>query len=237
MPFAIRSWVPQAAADNIAWRAKLPGIKARDLALLERLATADAMRTVWPKLAAVDAGKVVDVILRAAAEAHELRPPLPKRMKAWIANAPKTRLFPPSPVGVAVLVEQVVRYMRELEVNARGWWPYLWRGEPDMTFDRLLSQLNAAGEFYRRLDAEGRIAEAEADPLPPPSRKRKTKTAKQTYFTVILSDHFQRVGGSPMDDAVADITSVVFDDGSGGPDAVTVRGRRRRASGRKAGQT
>src|SRR5262249_1379931 len=152
MPFTIPSWVPPAAADNIAWRAKLPGIKARDLVLLERLATHDAMRTVWPKLAAVDAGKVVDVILRAEEAARDIRRPLHKTSKAMAAYlkelGEKTR-FPSRPGGVAILFEQAAKNMRDHEVSARLLWPDLWPGEPDMTFDRLLLQLNAAAQFYR----------------------------------------------------------------------------------------
>lgn len=235
--FAIPSWVPQGAADYIAWRAMLPGMKARDLALLERLATADAMRDVWPKLAAVDTDKIVSLILRAEEEASSTSPPFPKRTKDLAVYLQKTRLIPPSFVGVAVLVEKAVQDMRELEVSARAWLPYLWPGEPDMTFDRLLLQLNAAAEFCRRLDAENKIAAAEADPLPAPPRKRGSRSAKQTYFGLILSDYFKRIGGSPLDDVVGAITGVVFDDASGGPDAETVRGRRRSARGRKADQT
>jgi hypothetical protein len=226
IPFAIPPWVPQGAADNIAWRAMLPGMKARDLALLERLATADAMRAVWPKLAAVDTNNIVSVILRAEEEASSTPPPLPKRTKDLAVYLQKTRLIPPSFVGVAVLVEKAMQDMQELEVSARAWLPYLWPGEPDMTFDRLLMQLNATAEFCRRLDAENKIA-AEADPLPPPPRKRGSSRAKQTYFGLILSDYFKRIGGSPLDDVVATITGVVFDDAFGGPGAETVRGRRR----------
>jgi hypothetical protein len=106
-----------------------------------------------------------------------------------------------------------------------------------MTFDRLLSQLDATAKFCRRLYAENEIAAAEADPLPAPPRKRGSKTARQTYFGRILSGYFQRIGGSPLDDVVAEITAVVFDDASGGPSAETVRGRRRPARGRKAHRT
>jgi hypothetical protein len=212
-------------------------MKARDLALLERLATADAMRIVWPKLAAVDPDKIVDVILRAEEEARSIRPPLTTRTKDRVAYLQKTRLIPPSFVGVAVLVEKAMQDLRELEVNARGWLPYLWPGEPDMTFDRLLLQLDVAAKFCRRLHAENMIAAAEADPLPAPPRKRGSKSAKEIYFTQILSGYFQRIGGSPLDDVVAEVTAVVFDDASGGPSAETVRGRRRPARGRKAHQT
>jgi hypothetical protein len=237
MPFDIPEWLPQAAADNIAWRAMLPGMKARDLALLKRLATADAMRTVWPKLAAVDTDKVVDVILRAKEEASSIRSPLPKRKEDLAAYLQKTRFIPPSFVAVAVFIEKAVQNMRELEVHARAWLPDLWPGEPDMTFDRLLLQLAATAKFYRRLHAENMIAAAEAHPLPAQPRKREAKTAKETYFGLILSDHFQRIGGSPQDAVVAEITAVVFDDPSGGPGAEKVRGRRRSARGRKADQT
>jgi hypothetical protein len=215
----------------------LPGMKARDLALLKRLATNDAMRTVWRKLDAVDSDKIVDLILRAEDEARNIRTPLPKQTKDLAAYLQKTRFIPPSFVAVAVFVEKAVQNMRELEVYARAWLPDLWPGEPDMTFDRLLLELDATAKFYRRLHAENRIAADEADPLPPLPRKRGSKTAKQTYFSRILSNYFQRIGGSPLDDVVGEITAVVFDDASGGPSAETVRGRRRPARRRKAQQT
>jgi hypothetical protein len=120
IPFTIPSRVPQGAADNIAWHAKLPGMNAKNLALLKRLATHDAMRTVWPKLAAMDTEQIVDVILRAAEEARSIRPPLPRRTKDRAAYLQKTRLIPPSFVGVAVFVEKAVQDMRELEVGALG---------------------------------------------------------------------------------------------------------------------
>jgi hypothetical protein len=237
IPFAIPPWVPPAAADNIKWRATLPGLKARDLALLKRLARRDEMRTVWPKLAAAHADKIVDVILRAEDEASRTPSPLLKRTKDLAVYLQKTRPIPPSFFGVAVLVEKAVQDMRELEVAAHSWLPYLWPGEPDMTFDRLLLQLNTTAEFCRRLHAEEKIAVAEADPLPAPPRKRGSRSAKEIHFGLILSDCFRRIGGSPLDDVVGAITGVVFDDASGGPDAQTVRGRRRSARGRKADQT
>lgn len=235
IPFDIPSWVPPGAADAIAWRAMLPGMKARDRALLERLATADAMCAVWPKLAAADTEKIVSVILQAEEEASRSPSPLLKRKDLAICLQ-TARLIPPSFLGVALLVEKAVQDMRELEVNLRGWLPYLWPGEPDMTFDRLLLQLNATAKFCRRLDAENKKAAAEADPLPAPPRKRGSRSAKQIYFGLILSDYFKRIGGSPLDDIVGAITGVVFDDASGGPDAETVRGRRRSARRRKADQ-
>jgi hypothetical protein len=215
-------------------------VKTRDLALLERLATHDAMRTVWPKLTSVDASEVVNVILRAEEVASGIRPPLPRTTKAraaYLQELGDTQLFPSPPGGVAVHVEQAARIIRDHEVTARLLWSDLWSGERDITFDRLLSILNEAMEFYRRLDAAYQIAAAEADPLPPPPRKRGSKTARQTYFCLILSAYFERIGGSPLDDVVGTITSVVFDDATGGPDAETVRGRRRTVRGRKAKQT
>jgi hypothetical protein len=212
-------------------------MKARNLALLKRLATSDAMRAVWPKLAAADTEKIVSVILRAEEEASRTPSPLLRRTKDLAVYLQKAPLIPPSFVGVAVLVEKAVQDMRELEVNASAWLPYLWPGEPDMTFDRLLLQLNTTAEFCRRLHAEEKIAIAEADPLPAPPRKRRSRSAKQIYFGLILSRYFEQIGGSPLDDVVGTITGVVFDDPSGGPDAQTVRGRRRSARGRKADQT
>jgi hypothetical protein len=211
-------------------------MKARDLALLKRLATFDAMRDVWPKLAAADTEKIVSVILRAEEEAGRTLSPLLKWKKDLAVYLQKARVIPPSFVGVAVLVEKAMQDMRELEVNARAWLPHLWPGEPDMTFDRLLSQLNATAEFCRRLHAEEKTAIAEADPLPAPPRKRRSRSAKQIYFGLILSRYFERIGGAPLDDIVSTITGVVFDDESGGPGAETVRGRRRWARERKADQ-
>jgi hypothetical protein len=232
--------VPQAAADNIAWRAALPGLKAGDLALLKRLATADAMRAVWPKLTSVDAGEVVNVILRAEEAAHDLRAPLPKPRKgmaAYLQELGETPLFPSEPQSVANHLEAAAKVMRDHEVSARVLWPDLWSGERAMTFDGLFSQLDAAAAFYLRLQAEYQKSAADADPLPPPPRKRGSKAAGQIYFGQILSAYFKRIGGFPLDEVVGAITGVVFDDASGGPGAATVRDRRRGARGRKAGQT
>jgi hypothetical protein len=237
MPFTIPPWVPQAAAENIRWRATLPGATARDIALLERLATFDLMRTVWPKLTSLDAGKVVSFILLAEAAAREMRPPLPKRTKDRAAYLQDTRLFTPRPGGVACLVDQAVQVMRELEAEARLLWPDLWAGPRDVTYDKLLPILSAVAEFYRWLDVAFQEAGAAAPPLPAPPRKRGSKTARQTYFGRILADYFRRTGGYPLDDLVGAVTGVVFDDASGGPCAETQRGRRRPARGRKADQT
>jgi hypothetical protein len=227
MPFTIPRWVPPAAADNIRWRATLPGSAARDIALLERLATSDVMRTVWPKLTSLDAGEIVNVILRAGEAARDLRPPFPKRTKDRAAYLQETRLFPPRPGGVAVLVEKAVQDMREFEPEARLLWSQLWAGQRDITYDKLLPILSAVAEFYQSLEVKYHEAGAAAPPLPAPPRKRGSKTARQTYFGRILSDYFKRTGGYPLDDVVGAVTGVVFDDASGGPSAETQRGRRR----------
>jgi len=237
MPFTIPRWVPPAAADNIRWRATLPGAADRDIALLERLATSFVMQTVWPKLTSLDAGDVISVILLAEAAARDLRPPLPKRTKDRAAYLQETRLFPPRPGDVACLVDQAVHVTREFEPVARLLWAELWAGQPDVTHDELLPILSATAEFYRSLDVAFQEAGAAAPPLPAPPRKRGSKTARRTYFGLILSDYFKRTGGSPLDDVVAEITGVVFPDASGGPGAETVRGRRRSARGRKTNQT
>jgi hypothetical protein len=59
-----------------------------------------------------------------------------------------------------------------------------------------------AATFYRNLDAFAPEALADVPPLPPQPRKRGSKTAKQTYFGRILSDYFERVGGSPLEEEV-----------------------------------
>ena len=154
--FVIPSWVPRAAANVIEWHSTLPGVTARDIALLERLATADAMRAVWPKLTSVDAGEIVRIVLIAEAAARDIRRPLPKTsnaMAAYLKDLGETPLFPSRPGGVASFCEQAAKNMRDHEVNARLLWPDLWPGQPDMTFDRLLLQLNAAAQFYRSLEA------------------------------------------------------------------------------------
>lgn len=236
LPFVIAPEVPPAAAEAIAWYAALPGMKAKDLALLERLATADVMRTNWPKLAAVDGGEIVTAILVAETEARDLRPASPQTTKDRAVSRRQTRPVPHSFLGVALFLEAAMHDMRELELHARAGWPHWWRGDPDMSFDRLLGQLNAAWEFYLRLHAENKRVAAEADLLPPP-RKRGSKNARQIHFGRMLSDHFRRVGGAPLDEVVGAITGVVFDDASGGPSAMSVRGRRRSAGRRKADQS
>ena len=239
-PLAIPSWVPPAAADVIAWHAALPGVTVKNLALLERLATAAAMRDVWRKTNAIDADEIVSIILRAEAAASDLRPPLPRtteNMAVHLKELGETPLFPTTPGHVAFALGAAAKDMRDHEVNARLLWANLWTGEPDVTFDKLLSILRDAAVFYGQLEAAYQIAAAEADPLPAQPRKRGSKTAKETYFVLILSDFFERVGGSPQDDVVATIASVVFDDASAGPDAWTVRGKRRRPRRRKADQT
>jgi hypothetical protein len=61
MPFDIPRWVPPAAANIIKWRSTLPGVAARDIALLERLARRD-------ELTSLDAGEIVFMILHAEAQ-------------------------------------------------------------------------------------------------------------------------------------------------------------------------
>jgi hypothetical protein len=215
-------------------------MKERDLSLLKRLATRDGMRTVWKKLTAVDAGEVVNAILRAEEAAHNLRAHLPKTTKgiaAYLRELGETPLFPPDPQSVANHLEAAAKVMRAHEVSARVLWSDLWSGERDMTFDGVLSQLDAVAAFYLRLQAAYQKSAADADPLPPPPRKRGSKAAGQIYFGQILSAYFKRIGGFPLDEVVGAITGVVFDDASGGPDAATVRDRRRGARGRRAGQT
>ena len=165
-----------------------------------------------------------------------MRPPLPRRTKdlpAYLQEFP----IVPGPGALAVLIEEAGAQLMQLEPEKRALWPDLWPGQQDVTFDILMSILSDAAAFYRRFVAFVQEADAAAPPLPLPPRKRGAKKGRQTYFGLILSDYFKRIGGSPLDDVVSAITGVVFDDASGGPGSDKVRGRRRSARGRKADQT
>jgi hypothetical protein len=123
-PFAIDSWVPPAAAAVIELRSTMPRLPARDLALLKRLATAPAMRDVWKKTNAVDAGKIVNMILFAEAAASDMRPPLPKRTKDLPAHFEEFPHFP-SLRDVALAIEHAVQNMRQCEAEACVLWTHL----------------------------------------------------------------------------------------------------------------
>jgi hypothetical protein len=219
-------WVPQSVKGKIA-DLQSSDLSAESREALERLATRDEMRGVWTKLPPEsDPGDTILWFITAFVLAQGLEPPRPKDGMTLMEHIHLH--WKPDCLGLAVLARHLLD-----QINKLGFPTFIrerWAEAcPSESFERSLLRIEELASFFERLDREGREIQAIlAAPAPP--RKRGGESARQVYFSSILSNWFTRRYGRPFDDIVATVESVVFnlprDEVVTGE---TIRGRRRRA--------
>ena len=233
---AFPRWVPEAGRQVLQaehdssspgpWRA-----------LIERLAADPRMHTAWSKLPPNHkdpTGKFVwwgefiwwavfyasDEVLNALLEPDRIRTP---EDAAYRGTKTPTLLA----LRLAADSAKTLRdNAREIHHRAASSWAEGWKGNPDVTPDKLLKILDDTAAFYKWL-CEPLEAVMRATPQ---IKKRRAKNARQLAYALAISSMVQSYFGRPCDEAVAALVEVVFDL----PEAATVdvrNLRRERATG------
>jgi hypothetical protein len=222
-------WVPLAARQAInELRAQTEDQHRR--MILDRLANNPIMRTdVWERMPPEVHGRENEVVVWAygyVCAANNFVPPMPirkKDFKRWQTDNRRS-LARSSLTSVATLADLLLQAMADTVDDARVLHP----ADSSKTIDEMREQVCGIRDAYRRM-VEAKAALDGKFPIFMP-HKRRSKSARQTMFTVSMSARFQELFGSPLDEVVAALTSVVFDLKGGGPEVSAIRGRRRWAS-------
>jgi hypothetical protein len=212
-------WIPDTAKSELQRLANLPDADHR---LLERLASYEVMRDeVWQKLPAAARGAEYLIIRRTygVARTAELWLELEHIRKHTSLRTAKK---------VANFASKLRDAMEETRGDARYFWPSLWSGDVQITFESALSVVEQLATFYRATDVAYKGIGEASDDLSK-LRKRNVKNAREIIFARYLASCFQDDFGKPLDPVVAAISSVVFDKEGEGALAPTIRGRRRSA--------
>jgi hypothetical protein len=163
-----------------------------------------------------------------------LPPPLKVRRKAinefLYAHAPITDpallaeynslLDKAYPISYGEVAAQA-RWMREsldkISRFVRSDWTKAWRGDPNLTLDKLLLIIDDIAACFdlleeqaQHIQADERQFRASLD-LPAPPRKRGGRTAQRVYFSRILKARFRREFGLLYPGVLATLEQVAFD--------------------------
>lgn len=209
----------------------IPDLPAKFRAVIERLADNESMEIFWRDLPAQLQGREQDIIawaIEAHTEATSLQPP-PKVQQQKIneflkVHAPITdatllaeykdlvkKAWPPLTYGmVAYQARWLGESLDKLASVGRQQWAEAWRGDTELSFDRLRSILDAIATCCDRLDADAQEIWASKN-LPEPPRKRGGRTAPQVYFDRILKARFRAGLGHVYPGVVATLDQVAFD--------------------------
>jgi hypothetical protein len=245
MASAFAPGTPPAVRDLIETMLATPAdLSSRLRAAIERLAANEEMESLWKQLPTKLRGKEFDLILQAILaydRAAGLRPPHEQQMtlmKGFLQeHAPITdparmaeyneRFVSPLTYGsIAITARLLLGDLKRISSRARVSWQEAWPGDAELTFDKLLSVVEATVTCCEKLDDEARQIEAAMNfPKPPP--KRGGRTAAQVYFADIMQDYFRREFDRPMTPTVAVLSQVMFDLPEG-VDESTIRKRSRR---------
>jgi hypothetical protein len=225
-----KSWVPEPARNKITeLRAQT---KSRDrLKMLDRLANKSIMRTeIWDKSAAARdrAAEIVAYAFWYGCAASRFVPPPPKGKKGfaqWNDDHHKT-LSRHTLSSVSVLAGLLLEAMADTRDDARPFLP------PDFSMDQARSRISRVRDTYTEVAQLRADFERQLSAYRP--RKARSPKAPQMVFTVSMSKKLQELLGSPHDEIVAALTSVVLNLGDAAPAGTTLRGRRRSASPRPA---
>jgi hypothetical protein len=201
--------------------------------MLLRLADPDNQNLrsgVWEKLPDTATGREHEVIrltIIAYDVAQSIRPPWPKKKSDSAAYLEANPLsFSPHEMA-ATLTRVLISQMQRGQSDARFCWPELWPSDPAFDFDAALRTLESLADFYERLARTHAELVASMEFRPPP-HKRGAKNARNTHFTGVLSDLFQKAFGEPLDAVVTALAEACFDvPGTLSPDTVRKRRQRR----------
>jgi hypothetical protein len=231
---AFPDWIPPAARDRILdLRQREIASMPEESAMLDRLATYEEMHTeVWQKLppsAAGMEGWIIDWTvagLRLAAAMKPTRLPFTKRKAQFaerLVNYPGW-----TAQDAATLARTLLEAMDENRQYAEGTWDAhsqtTWPG-------RTLSYLEARNivdrltHFFEVLWAQDKFLAAALQV--PRIRKKQAANAKEVFLSRFLSQRFINQFDDPYDPIVSALVGVALDSAHG-PDAATIRGRRRR---------
>lgn len=210
-----------------------------DRPLLEKLSGKDYvnMRDVWTKLPQKGReGLLIDLVLNAYRRATNFELPKPKNKKDWeawaerVCNGNEPPLFDATFIDVSTYAEMLRDNMLKLQSHAEVHWPELWQGDPETTFDKVISDLKNIKSFYEKLETRHQtlVSRLDKEGFPKPPTKRGYAKAQQVDFSHILSWGLEKLYGKPLDEVSATIEAVVFGtDTDGEFSGTTTRGRRR----------
>src|SRR5262249_55237923 len=139
------------------------------------------------------------------------------------AHAKFAELLPePSFVGLSMEARLLrENLMKKSDLMVSGW--HLWPGNPEMTFEYLLSVIEDIAVFAERMEIGAREFHRKLD-LPKPPRKLQSATTSRVYFDRAMKRFFLQISGQPHVEIVAALEQVMFDLPNG-VDESTVRKR------------
>jgi hypothetical protein len=224
------SHTPAAVRRLIEEYLAVPQLNPRLRAAIERLAGNEEMEDLWntqvpPQLCGRET-EIITQAIDAFRESISLRPPI----KNWMRDYVEFRRANPDPitdpVDLAAYKERFVtpldcamlagraRFllegMNEIPSPIRAVWSEIRPADPAMTFDRVISTIEAIAVCCDHLH-EAAGARRAALQLPDPPRKRGAKTAPQVYFDRIMKRYFRNECGKPIVEIVAILDQVLFD--------------------------
>jgi hypothetical protein len=226
-------WVPNAARSVIVELKALRSLTPADHAIVDRLAHHPSMRTdVWARLPPEPAGvegTIIELTLMAARMALMQRPPFPARgKKAREAYLLKKYPQPLTPDNAEGFARWLIQSLNEISGEMRDLWEQVWPGDRSLTFESIIGIVGDIRMACERLAA---MRAAQVATLSIPTiRKRRSPAAPRIFFSRFISGELQKLYGRPLDEVVASLELVVFDQA----DAVgssTIRGRRRSLRG------
>jgi hypothetical protein len=219
-------------------------LSSRHRAAILRLAASEEMESFWKELPAKLRGRETELItwaIMAHGRAMDLRPPHAQQMKLLKGFLQKhlrmddpvlqteynERFVSPLTYGsIAITADSLLDELRQIPSWTRARWQEVWRGDPEITFDKLISIVEVTADCFERLDDEARQIDAQMK-WPNPPRKRGGRTVAQVHFAEIMQDYFRREFSQPMTPTVAVLSQVMFDLPDG-VDESTIRKRSRR---------
>jgi hypothetical protein len=212
-------------------------------AAIERLAGNDEMISFWntfPPQWRGREGEIICQVVGALYEAMSLLPPLKQHQReraeflrrhapindpAILAEYRERFVGSTSAAMIAAQARMLSENLGEISSSSIGRqrWDEAWRGDPDVTLDRLISAVEAAAICCDQLDKENREASEARGPRKRP-RKAGGKAARQVHFTRIMKDFFRREFGRPHNQIIGTLEQVAFDL-SDGVDLSTIQKR------------
>jgi hypothetical protein len=229
-------WIPSAARNKILeLRQRLrqrEDSTPEELAVLDRLATSYVMRTdVWQKLpprAAGMEGLIIEwTLIGSGLAAAAIRPPITKN-KAEIAKHltkyPTKRTAQDAATVARILLKAMVENRQDAEGIWEAYTQITWRGQR-LSYLEARNIVEWLAYFFEVLWAKNRAVAAVLKL--PKIRKKQAAKAKEVYLSQFLSQRFSDEFDNWHDSIVGALVGVALDL-EPGPEAATIRGRRRR---------
>jgi len=216
-------WIPSAARDKILELRQREDSTPEELAVLDRLATYEVMHTeVWQRLppsAVGMEGRIIEWTVVGLGLAATTRPPFPKN-KVEIAE-PLAKY--PRAQDAATLAGNLLKAIDENRQSTEGLWEAYTRTK--LSYLEARNIVEWLAYFFDLLSVKNQLVAA-ALKLPR-IRKKKAENVKELYLSRFLSQRFIDDFHDYYDRIVSALVGVTLDS-EDGPDAVTIRGRRRR---------